>query len=66
MGENANFVELLLVNPGILGMHMKQLRRELAHRFQVVHVLQNEVRRVKIQPEVIAGNVAKSTTPNGR
>ncbi len=64
VGKDAKIIQQVLVNADILGMHVKQLVGEFSHRFQVIHVLEDQVRRIVIQAEVIAGNVVEHPPPD--
>ena len=55
MRQNPNFVELLAIDPGILGMYVEDLTDEFAQGLNRIHVLPDHVRRIVVQSKRAAG-----------
>ena len=52
MGKDPMFVYEMLIEPYVLGMDMKNPIDEFPDRFDVVHVLEDQVGGVVVEPKV--------------
>src|SRR5439155_16230631 len=59
MRENAHLVDPVAADLHVLGMEMEEFFLELTQWAGGIHLLEDEVRRVVVQPEVAAGDVAE-------
>ena len=63
-GQDAHIVKPVLVNPRILGVDMDKAIREITKRFEIVHVLPNQVRGIVVKAEVVAGDLLEQSPPD--
>src|ERR1035437_5953756 len=65
-GQDAHLVEAVRMNGHVLGMEVKELVPELAQRADRVHLLQDKVRRVVVEAEVLGSDITEHPPPNDR
>lgn len=63
VGEDADLVELFVVDANVLGMNVEEPVFEFPHRSDEVHLLPDHVRRVIVEADVVA-EVIEEATPD--
>lgn len=65
MGEDSVLIDEVLIQADVFGMDVEDPIDELANGLEVVHVLEDQVGGIVVEPEVGASKVGKQASPDG-